>query len=165
MNLEAAIANAQTRSEENAMRWDGTTLPDDAWGFFSYPDGPAALGGGLVATTWLESRAGALDFIAETLPFHPPAMASAATAESVRVLVGRIKSGELDESAGVDALNQTLKGLSQITFFGPLASLMEGGDDFARSVRSDFLDVDDGAIAIPADRRTEFKDWLLAYGV
>ena len=165
MDLEAAIERARKQVEENAMKWDGGTLPDAAWGFFSYPDGPPALGGGMVFPTWLESRDDALDFIAETLPFHPAGFDSVTIAQRVRVLVDRIKSGDMDEAAGVAALNEVLKGLSQITFFGPLASLMEGNGDFSRSIRADFLDVENGATAIPPEQRTEFKDWLLAYGV
>ncbi len=167
MDLEAAVANAQTRTEENAMRWDGATLPDTAWGFFSYPDGPAALGGGMVFPSWLESRDDALDHIADILPFHPPNMASEQVAEQTRQVVDRMKSGDLDDVAGVHLLNEYLAGLSQITFFGSLESLVSGTDEFARSYRADFLNIPEGAPvpAVPAARLDEFKEWLVSYGV
>jgi len=167
MDLEASITRAGARQIEYADRWLSTPLPDDAWGFFSYPDGPPALGGGQISTTWLENRNEALAFIADVLPFHPPGMASTEVAQRVRQVIDQMKSGDLNDQVGVHQLNEHLAGLSQITFFGSLQSLVSDNDVFCSSVRADFLDVAEGQAvpAVPAERLNEFKDWLLNYGI
>ena len=136
--------NVETRIRQAEENWQRVRLGDPLgydWGFFSYGDAPAALGGGYGMFCWFASSNAMYDFIASTLPYDPPGpqtLDSIAVADETRKIIGGLKSGDLDQQTGVVSLNQCLRGFSQIEWLGEFSSLLESQDSYAIQVRAAF---------------------------
>jgi hypothetical protein len=62
-------------------------------------------------------------------------------------------------------LHNALKSHIRIDWIGPVSQLMTGDGEFARSVRADFLDLEEAssADAIGAAQEAEFRDFLSSW--
>jgi hypothetical protein len=143
------------------------------WGFFSYGHAPAAIGGGMGSFLWFPSRTALLDFIAKYLTYLAPGPANEdheAVANSVSLIVKRLKKKEIDDLSAKRSLNAKLKNYSQIEWIGTLHNLLEGRGDFPRKIRSWFRENESGseepsASAISAADRGKFVKALKEYGI
>jgi hypothetical protein len=124
--------------------------PDSrSWGLYIFDEAPGGIGGGESVFLWFSSEAKQLDFIALDLTFYLPGSKSEASLERVLEDVGKIVSrfrkSEIEHETARLALNDALKGLSQIEWWGTRADLFSGDGKFARDVRAGFRQGEEGA--------------------
>jgi hypothetical protein len=143
-----------------------------SWGFFSYDDAPAGIGGGCGAFLWFDSHPEMVDFIGTYLPFR----SAGASRRSPTEVATRVK-GILAEmclnpdgnSEGVRTrLNDLLKGYTNLVWWGPFDELLSGSNEFAREVRRWFHSsrmADKADAPIEADQQEEFVQAIQEYGL
>ncbi len=132
---EALAAEAMNVAE---AAWHET--PDaDWWGFESYGDAPAGIGGGVGGFSWFREREAMLDFVGRLLTFFSPGPASADHGEvagRAAAVVARVRSGELSMDEGLAHLNEVLRRFSQLRWWGQLSELLCGDRPFEREIRA-----------------------------
>lgn len=137
--------------------------PED-WGICVGGDAPAQIGGQMMVFNWLESRGALLNAVEEHLvyAFLPPEgydLAAAQRRVSEDVAAFAIHHDSVRLAADLRA---ALRTHIRIDWVGALSQLMTDDTEFARSVRADFLDLEDTAKAgaIPTAKEPEFRDFL-----
>jgi hypothetical protein len=141
---------------------------DGDWGFCAYGDAPAAIGGGMNAFFWFETRRGMLAFIAQHALFINPPRADLdldALEQAVGTVVAAMQANNLDDSAAVVELNKCLRHASQFTWIGQFRSLRSGETDFARQILAEFREEDDTTTPDPVteEELEDFRQFLLDY--
>lgn len=160
---------ANERWSDDAMREPKAT----SWGMYSYGDAPAAIGGGMGAFTWFDSKTALLKFVVEVLPFSPPGPSNSdplAVEAKVREVLAVVRSGDLDLERGRRKLNVVLRSYSQIDWMGTFKDLKDGNDAYARKLikqfrRSRELAVGAAPVAIARSQVEDFKAFLAEYGI
>ena len=118
------------------------------FGFFSYGDAPAGIGGGAGVFLWFANEKEALDHIEQVLPFDPPGphdMSPELVASEVqKINEKRLNSAGEDEyemQELISDLNKVLRQFSQIEWMGQFEELVSGEvkTDFEKQVRETFL--------------------------
>lgn len=163
-------------AEAAHSRWsddDLTEYTSASWGFFSYGDAPAGIGGGMGSFVWPGSRTATLNFIAEVLPFSPPGPSTDDCFE-IALDVGRviddIKLQRIDVELGRKRLNKTLRSFSQIEWIGTFKDLRAGQSPYARKVIKEFrrgygIAVSVAPIEVKRAELADFKEFLETYGI
>jgi len=160
--------------KEAGAAWEAAnTEPgsDDWWGIYSYGDAPGAIGGGVGSFVWFPTRAKALQFVGNVLPYSPPGRSDmdwSAVASETASIVEEIERGEIDDELGRTRLNLALRTFSQIEWFGTFSDLTSGSHPYAHKVRADYREDEggsEGADRIPAAEIDEFKQFLAEYGI
>jgi hypothetical protein len=165
----------EERCERAEASWgevsSGAPPDDHEWGFFSYGDAPAAIGGGSGMFTWFPDRASMLSFIEETLPYHPPGQATLdpdEIASETAVVVEKMRIGTLTDHEGIQHLNKVLKTCSQLKWIGTVTDLLSDDHTYALEVRSAFRSDDDDEAnsgPISEDEKDDFFDFLDTWGI
>lgn len=172
------------RIERAEKNWQSATQGapgDKTWGFYSYGDAPAGIGGGFGVFVWFPDRAAMLDFIADTLPYVQPGQSDkdwGEVAGQTEAIAQELKDGTTDDTAGIERLNRALVTFSQIEWMGTFDQLAASNETFPAAVRASFFDEDsteelqpetadarDAVDPIPADRLQEFREFLLDWGI
>ena len=123
-----------------------------SWGLYAYSDAPPVMcGSGTGSFLWFGGETEMLRFVREYLAWWHPAPSSM-TAEEIAEGVQRI----VDESAGKlrEGLNDFMRNMWQIEWWGTFKDLCESEEDFPTSVRESFQGGDDSA----------FVEYLKEYG-
>jgi len=129
-------------------------------------DAPPAIGGGMQAFLWFESRDAMLSFIEEYgFLIHPPlsSLDLKATRTFARSMARRIRLNEINEAEAPGALTEGLKGSTRFHWLGSFDSLLSGDTPFAVELRQEFRDSVDGR-AIEPDEEEELLEFLSLYG-
>lgn len=165
----------EERVERAEASWgevsSGAPPDDHEWGFFSYGDAPAAIGGGSGMFTWFPDRASMLSFIEETLPFYPPGQATLdpdEIASGTAVVVEKMRIGTFADHEGIQHLNRVLETCSQLKWIGTVTDLLTGEHPYAVEVRSAFRSDDDDELdgrPIAEDEREHFFEFLESWGI
>jgi hypothetical protein len=162
----------EERAERAEASWgevsSGAPPDDHAWGFFSYGDAPAAIGGGVGMFTWFADRASMLSFIEETLPYHPPGRADQdpdEIASETAVVVEKMRIGTFADHEGIQHLNKVLKTCSQLKWIGTVTDLLSDDHTYALEVRSAFRSDEDDRGPISEDEKDDFFDFLDTWGI
>ena len=146
------------------------------FGFFSYGDAPAGIGGGAGVFLWFANEKEALDHIEQVLPFDPPGphdMSPELVASEVqKINEKRLNSAGEDEyelQELISDLNKVLRQFSQIEWMGQFEELVSGEvkTDFEKKVRETFfdnLDKDPYEGPIKGEHVDVFKDTLNTFG-
>jgi len=170
MSDEELLARIE-KADEN---WQSITQGepgDNTWGFFSYGDAPAAIGGGVGTFAWFPDRIEMLNFIASTLPFGGRADGYEDWREYVATIdavVEGLKAERIDDQHGVAQLNDLLAGLFQIEWMGTVDDLLRGDHPYAVKVRSAYRREDDCAdpgVPIEKDEHESFGEFLIDWGI
>lgn len=143
-----------------------------SWGFFSYGDAPAAIGGGVGTFAWFNNRTALLNFVEMVLPYSPPGPSNTdplAVADKVGALLARVRSGDLDFAKARPKLNVVLRGYSQIEWMGTFKDLINGNDAYARRLIKQFrqsleLPVGTVPVAVARSQVKDFREFLAEYG-
>lgn len=149
---------------------------DNVWGFYSYGDAPAGMGGGVGSFVWFGDKDEMLSFITSTLPFSPPGRAScdwAAVASDVSGIVHALRGGSLSLAEGMCQLNTALKTFSQIEWMGTYEDLKGGDAEYAKVVRRAFFEesagrsMDDSSLPPPIapHQDGQFREYLTGWGL
>lgn len=160
------------RAEASWQEVNSGAPPDDAeWGFFSYGDAPAAIGGGVGMFTWFPDRDSMLEFIAETLPYCPPGQSNLDAdeiAENTAAVVEKIRLGAVSDEEGRQHLNKVLETCSQLEWIGTVTDLLSADHPYVARVRKTFRDDEDEAAdagEINEDEKEEFFEFLETWGI
>jgi hypothetical protein len=126
-----APSAAELASERRPNRGD--------WGVESYAETHPAFGGGFGGFLWFESRDALLDFVVEGFVEHHAGRdhrgfetLSKVSADVVR----RVRGGALSLEQALALLNEALRGVAQLRWWGPLDDLLTGEGAFPRDVRA-----------------------------
>ena len=168
--------NIETLVEAANARWADDTLVkprSTSWGMYSYGDAPAAIGGGIGAFTWFNSKTALLKFIEYVLSYSPPGPGNSdplAVAYKVRAVLGQVRFGDLELDKARRKLNTVLRAYSQIEWMGTFKDLKDGNDAYARKLikqfrRSRELAVGAAPVAIARSQIEDFKEFLAEYGI
>jgi hypothetical protein len=138
------------------------------WGAWIYDDGHAAMGGGVGGFFWFESRDDLLDYMREYLPFMSPTIQHRADAADVLAkcyaTVDAYHAGEIEAGTAVARLNNTVRGLVVVEWWGLFDQLLEGDEAFSCEIRNLFHgDAPDSASQpahIASERINAFADFL-----
>ena len=168
-NIEALVEAANARWADDTLGEPRST----SWGMYSYGDAPAAIGGGVGAFTWFNSKTALLKFIEEVLPYSPPGPGNTdplAVADKVGAVLRKLRSGDLELGEARRRLNTVLRAYSQIEWMGTFKDLRDGNDAYARELikqfrRSRELAVGAAPIAIARSQTEDFKEFLAEYGI
>jgi hypothetical protein len=149
--------------------FDREPLESD-WGFCAYGDAPAAIGGGISAFYWFESREEMLTFIAEhALLMNLPRsdLDLNAVWKAVGNIVEAMRNSRISDAAAVNKLNEKLRHASQFTWLGTFGSLRQGETKEARDVIDEFRDAKDNTPASPVSEREleDFREFLREYSI
>jgi hypothetical protein len=166
----AALADAANE------RWTDQTLTDPkakSWGFFAYGDAPAAIGGGVGAYCWFDSKAKLLQFVADVLPHSPPGPADSdplLVADQVSEIISEVQRNNLDLEKARKRLNNVLRRYSQIEWIGTFKDLKDGKGTYARMIVKAFrrdreLTIGATPLSISRGQLADFKDFLSSYGI
>jgi hypothetical protein len=164
----------QSRIEQAETNWQSATQGnprDNTWGFFSYSDAPAGIGGGVGMFIWFPNRNEMLDFIATTLPYAPAGQSNldwGMVSSKTAAIVEEMKPGTIEDLIGVERLNEVLKTFSQIQWMGTFEELLRGGHSYAAEVREAFRDEDDegsSGAPIQPDEQAAFCEYLETWGI
>lgn len=165
--------NALERAANDLWGNDALSTPKStSWGMYSYGDAPAAIGGGVGAFTWFDSRSALLKFVTEALPFSPPGPHDSdplAVADKVKSLVTQIRAGDLDLESARRKLNTVLRAYSQIEWIGTFKDLKDGNGAYAKRIIKEFresqaLPVGKAPVAVSRTQLKDFKEFLASYG-
>ena len=165
-NMEMRIKIAQNN-------WRTAVLgnPEEmTWGFYCYGDAPPALGGGVGMFTWFPDRLNMLEFIATTLPFSPAGRSDLdweSVASLTKSVIDEMKSGIVDDSTGVQRLNNVLTTFSQIEWLGEFTDLLSGDHPYARKVRKAYVKrtyKKSSGRPIRAEETDSFREFLEDWG-
>lgn len=165
-----AVINIEQQMQQAADRAHSLVPTEDTWGFHGYADAPANSGGGAGGFLWFDTREQMLEFIRLYLPFWNggPVHSNAGSISSrVDTVVRRINGAALGE-AYKSQLNQTLKGYTQIGWWGQFKDLLNGEGAFPGEVRSWFRSnaaVKPGTVPISASEKRRFAELLQEYGL
>ena len=169
-DLEERVERAEASWQEVSS---GAPPDDYAWGFFSYGDAPASIGGGVGMFTWFPDRASMLAFIEETLPYYPPGRSNLdpdEIATETASVVEKLRIGTVTDHSGIQHLNKVLKTCSQFNWIGTVTDLLAGDHPYAVEVRSAFRSDDDSegdteGEPIDEDEKEEFFEFLESWGI
>lgn len=163
------------RIEQAEVGWQEVSSgapPDDCeWGFFSYGDAPPAIGGGVGMFTWFPDRNAMFDFIANTLPYHPPGQSNLdpdEIAENTAAVVDKLRLGTMNDPDGIKELNEVLVTCSQLTWMGTVEDLLTGNHPYAAKVRQAFRNGDEDEVEgepVAEDEKEDFFEFLEAWGI
>jgi hypothetical protein len=168
------LDNRITIAENN---WQDVTQGDprdNEWGFYSYGDAPAALGGGVGGFVWFPNRNEMFRFVRETLPYSPLGQSGSdlpRVAAAVASIVDRAIAGSLEDDAAIQELNRVLKTFSQITWMGTYEELKSADSEFPRHVRRAFFEDCEPSSPIHLPQLisdchdARFRDFLCGWGV
>lgn len=144
------------------------------WGFESYGDAPAAIGGGVGGFLWFADREQLFDFVARLLTFFSPGpstMDHGAVARSAAEIVEMIRLGHVSMDEGMAKLNAALTRFSQIRWWGQLQDLVAGSRPFELEIRAWFRgaysddEIPDNSHPITDAELPEFINELREFGV
>ncbi len=166
----------QAMEEAANARWSDDALrqpKSSSWGMYSYGDAPPAIGGGMGAFTWFDSRTALLNFVAEVLPFSPPGPGNSdplTIAAKVQDVLSGVSTGVLHLEKALSELNVILRSYSQIEWIGTFKDLKEGNGAYARKMVQEYrqsrgLPVGAAPIAVSRSQVQDFKDFLAEYGI
>ena len=166
MTTDAARINElQAEAQKLAVAAANRKPRGDTWGFYSYGDAPAAIGGGVGGFLWCRDESALLDFVGRLLPFFAPGPQSAdwlAVAGRSEGVFKQLRDGLVDVPTAVAEANRVLKGFSQITWLGRFGELLDGEGEFARSLRGSFYEQDP---PIAGSHRAMFLEFVRDYGL
>jgi N-6 DNA Methylase len=165
-----AARSIEERMQEAAEQAHALVPTEDTWGFYGYGDASADVGGGAGGFLWFHTREEMLDFIRLYLPFwNGGPVHNDVVRVSARVgkIMERLNGAPLGE-AFKSQLNQTLKGYTQIGWWGRFGELLSREGAFAREIRSWFRSVASertGTGPIPGSEKLRFAKLLQDYGL
>jgi hypothetical protein len=148
--------------------------PDDVhcWGFYSYGDAPAAIGGGVGSFAWFQTRRELLSFVRDVLPYSPPGSSDTDLGnveKHVQEIVEHAIEEKIDDKKAIEALNATLRTYSQIEWLGTFEDLICGTDPFAEKIRGEFRESEEESAtdckAISDNEIEELRQFLREYGI
>jgi hypothetical protein len=147
----------------------------ETWGMYSYGDAPPAIGGGVGAFVWFETREELLAFVGSVLPFSPPGPSNRdflKVESDARALVAEVRSVTCDLECVRERLNGVLSDFSRIEWWGQFHDLCAGRHPYAQAVIASFReslaeDGEDTVVKGPIreDELGEFKLYLETYGL
>lgn len=167
-DLDERIERAEASWQEISQ---GPPSEDCEWGFFSYGDAPAAIGGGIGMFVWFPNRNSMLAFIANTLPYFPPGQSNLdfdEIAENTSAVVEKLRLGTISDLDGVKELNEVLVTCSQLSWMGTVNDLLTGNHPYALEVRAAFREDDEEATGggpIGKDEKEDFFEFLESWGI
>jgi hypothetical protein len=138
----------------------------ECWGIFAYSDAPPPVcGSGMGSFHWFQTEGELISFIRGYLAWWTPAPSSMKPediAAEVQAIVDA-ESGEL--TTMVDRLNEFMRNMWCIGWYGQFVELCEGTGAFPVKVRGSFCDDDEVPEAISQEKIEEFKEYLQTYGI
>ena len=146
----------------------------EAWVFYVYSDAPPMIcGSGMGAFHWFQDREAMFDFVGRVLSWWQPGPSSddeTEIANGVREIISTVSSGSNSAEALRVALNDHMRHLWQIPWWGTFADLATGPSEFAVEIRSRFLaellsETADGREPLPRTTWLRFAEWLAEYGM
>jgi len=154
---------------ETAFRRTTTPRPKpDAWLFYGYSDAPPVIcGAGMGAFQWFKSSKEMVKFVEDYFCWVHPAPSSMDAKDIAAEVKRIIRQGREERIGGEELrarLNDFMRNMWQIQWWGTFQELCSGGDDFALELRGAFRE-DESDAAINADEVKAFAGWLSAYGV
>ncbi|MBC7997086.1 MAG: hypothetical protein IAF58_04045 [Leptolyngbya sp.] len=106
-----------------------------SWGFFAYDDTSTKAGGGAGNFSWFDKKEGLVQFLQKfPLLAHSLGTADAELFEKAKDFLSSVTTDSLDQRV-IDELNQLLRGVEQIQWFGQLSDLLSGETEFAQGLR------------------------------
>ncbi len=142
------------------------------WGMFSFADAPPAIGGGVGAFQWFETLQELLAFITDLSAARFTTFEEESEYIDLRDGLRKIASGyEADPKRTIDAFNQELTDLLQITWIGKFEDLASGEEGFPEVVRARFRDdwddepVSGSKASIRNEEKHNFINYLSEYGI
>jgi hypothetical protein len=132
------------------------------WGFFCSDD--HVFGAGLFL--WFKTREGLLQFLADHEGADSEYHDKATLRPAMRKIANQILARRLGLEKGGERFNAVLKGHLDIEWIGEFKELLSGDHPFARKMRAEFFNSEEGspAHAIPAQEVADFIDLLRNYG-
>jgi hypothetical protein len=170
VNTTAAVRSIEERLQQVADHAHAFVPTEEDWGFYGYSDASPDGGGGVGGFLWFHTREEMLDFIRHSLPFWNGGLAHCdvgivcARVSKILDCLNAANPGE----AYMSQLNQTLKGYTQIKWWGPFGELVSGETAFARDIRVWFREntsAGKGNGPIPAPDKSTFSELLQEYGM
>ncbi len=166
-DLNERVENAGSNWQKTQQGGPG----NKSWGCFTYGDAPPAIGGGIGTFIWFSSRNEMLNFISETLPYEPPGPTGTdldPVISETQSIVESMKNNMVDDLNGITALNNVLKGFSQIEWMGEFQELLTAAVPYLRQVRSAFRGNDDNTTTcdtpIQPEQEADFRSFLNEWG-
>jgi hypothetical protein len=106
-----------------------------SWGFFAYDDSSTNAGGGAGNFSWFDKKEGLVQFLQKfPLLAHSLGTPDAELFEKAKAFLSSVTAESLDQKV-IDDLNQLLRGVEQIQWFGQLTDLLSGETEFAQGLR------------------------------
>lgn len=106
-----------------------------SWGFFAYDDTATSAGGGAGNFSWFDKKEGLVQFVQKfPLLAHSLGTPDAVLFEKSKVFLSSVTAESLNQSV-IDELNQLLRGVEQIQWFGQFSDLLSGETEFAQGLR------------------------------
>ena len=117
---------------------------------------------------WFEAREEMITFLAKYGLFMNPTRCDLdlnSLQADVDRAVGLLRTPALEDTAGINALNECLRHASQLTWIGNFSSLRQGESEFAIKIRAEFRDESDGELdgSVSDDELDEFHQFLHDY--
>ena len=168
-DIEAVVNAADERWADDSL-----TRPTAAsWGFYSYGDAPAAIGGGMGSFCWFGSRAKMLRFVVDVLPYSPPGPSDSdctVVARQVTAIISEIESEKIDLEKARRKLNRVLRSYSQIEWIGTFKELASGQKAYSKRIIKAFrhahdLPINSAPIEVTRAQMAEFKIFLSEFGI
>ena len=163
---EAYYAQMEERADEELQAATERVPEPKSWGFFSYGDAPAAIGGGIGGFAWFPNRTAMHEHIARSMPFAPPAPVSidpATVADEVETIIQKHEQGEFSSDQTLAELNCVLRRFSQIEWWGQFSELLNGNSEFAKKLRQ--WHREEGDQPISSEEMLRFREEIGQYGL
>lgn len=169
---DAEIQEAIEQATHACQMASGNVPEPLHWGAWIYSDAHPAMGGGVGGFVWFDSRDKMLAFLYDHLAFLDPGIEARNNAfeihDACRTVVDDVKKEVLPLRVAMTRLNELVRGLSVIKWWGRMEDLLTGDDAFPCEVRCRFRDLPFNARndspPIPKQEQQAFADFLGTIG-
>ena len=145
------------------------SISENAWGMFSWGDAPPAIGGGIGAFQWFDTRESLLCFIAESAVLMWKDFESQDDYENLRDSLRSAVQQTSENDKVLEKVNCMTRGLFQVEWIGQFHELATSQDDFPKKVRAHFYDNRNDQVDAPESiedkELTSFAEALEEYGL
>jgi hypothetical protein len=140
----------------------------DSWGMFAYSDAPPNIcGSGLGSFQWFPAKAEMLHFVRDYMSWWNPAPSSMTPEEIAEQVQSIVEAGSDALAKLRDDLNESMRNMWHIEWWGQFKELCESADEFPLKVRASFHEDCElpESSSIRVDDVAAFKEYLREYGV